>query len=69
MKKGPRTFAIIGAAKEVHGQLGCGFLESVYQEALALEFEQRKIPYKGQVNLPMSYKGVVLTTLYRADFI
>ena len=69
MEKGPRTFAIIGAAMEVHGQLGCGFLESVYQEALALEFEQRKISYKGQVNLPISYKGVLLTTLYRADFI
>ncbi|HJM42102.1 MAG: GxxExxY protein [Nitrospinota bacterium] len=69
MGKDQRTYAIIGAAMEVHGQLGCGFLENVYQEALALEFEERKIPYKGQVDLPISYKGVMLTTFYRADFI
>ena len=55
MEKDPRTFAIIGAAMEVHGQLGCGFLESVYQEALALEFEQRKIPYIGE---PLEDQGL-----------
>ena len=68
MEKDPRTFAIIGAAMEVHGQLGCGFLESVYQEALALEFEERNIPFKHEVGLPIAYKGVTLKTAYRADF-
>ena len=65
----PRTFAIIGAAMEVHKQLGCGFLEAVYQEALAIEFGKREISFKREVRLPISYKGELLTTVYCADFI
>ena len=68
-KRDPRTHAIIGAAMEVHRQLGCGFLEAVYQEAPALELAARAIPYRHEVELPVSYKGERLNTHYRADFI
>ena len=68
-KRDPMTYAIIGAAMEVHGELGCGFLEAVYQEVLAIEFLSREIPYRRDVELPISYKRQRLTTTYRADFI
>ena len=54
---------------EVHTRLGHGFLESVYQEALALEFDRQKIPYTKEVELPIFYRDVRLKTSYRADFI
>jgi GxxExxY protein len=65
----PRTFAIIGAAMEVHKQLGCGFLEAVYQEALALEFATKHISFKREVCLPIQYRGQILATAYCADSI
>ena len=69
MEKDTETFAIIGAAMEVHRELGRGFLELVYQTALALEFQERGIPFKVEVALPIRYKSKLLTCSYRADFI
>lgn len=48
-ERDPKTHAIIGAAIEVHKQLGCGFLQPVYQEALAVEFSKRQIPFHRKV--------------------
>jgi GxxExxY protein len=54
---------------EVHRQLGCGFLEPVYQEALAIEFVRRNIPFVKEIKLTLEYKGQVLETKYCPDFI
>jgi len=54
---------------EVHRQLGCGFLESVYQEALALELSERGIPHKREVEFPVFYKNHQLEAFYKADFV
>ncbi len=63
------TYAIIGAAMNVHKELGCGFLEAVYQEALACELADLGIPFKREVKLPIKYKDKVLDLYYKADFI
>jgi GxxExxY protein len=65
----PRTYAIIGAALEVHNQLGCGFTEPVYQEAMELELAARNIPFQREVVLVILYKGQRLKSTYKADFI
>jgi len=69
MQKNPQSHAVIGAAMEVHRELGFGFLEAVYQCALALEFQERQISFRAEVPLPVRYKGNLLTCGYRADFI
>jgi GxxExxY protein len=64
-----QTYQIIGAAMEVHKELGRGFLEPVYQEALELELGDRGIPSQPQKELPIFYKGRKLKTHYRSDFV
>jgi len=63
------VYKITGAAMEVHSELGCGFLEAVYQEALELEFQFRKIPYRREAKLDIYYKDILLKKYYEADFI
>lgn len=65
----PNTYAVIGAAMEMHRQLGCGFLEAVYQQVLAIELGLRGIPFQREVELAVQYKGQTLPTSYRADFV
>ncbi len=69
MNSDEQTFAIIGAAMAVHRELGHGFLEAVYQEALAIEFVQQGIPYAREIELPIQYRGRQLSTGYRVDFL
>ena len=64
-----RTYKIIGAALEVHKELGCGFLEAVYQEALGKEFTGQEIPFSSQPVLKIFYKGNPLTKTYQPDFV
>ena len=63
------SYAINGAAMQVYNKLGIGFLEAVYQEALALEFSKRGIPFEREKELNIYYDGQELKTTYRADFV
>jgi GxxExxY protein len=61
------VYAIMGAAMEVYNELGCGFYESIYQEALEIELAARGVPFEPQKPLSISYKGRQLQSTYIVD--
>lgn len=63
------TYKIRGAIFAVHKELGNGFLERVYQDALEFEFQVRGIPYEREKDIQIMYKGKPLGEPYRADFV
>jgi len=63
------AYAIMGACFEVYNDKVCGFVEPVYQECLAIEFELRGLPFFAQMPLELSYKGRVLVQTYKPDFV
>lgn len=63
------TYKIIGAAMEVHKELGPGLLESVYQKCLKYEFKQRGLFFQSELEIDLLYKGIRLNTELRCDFL
>jgi GxxExxY protein len=63
------SYAIIGACFEVYNEKGCGFLEPVYQECLAIEFEYQRIPAIAKPSLVLRYRGRILKQTYEPDYI
>ena len=63
------SYRIVGACMEVHKKLGSGFLESVYGEALELEFKRANIPYDREKKLPVFYEDLPLRKYFKADFV
>lgn len=63
------TYKIIGCCMDVHNELGCGFLEPVYQEALAIVFKENSIPFEKEKVLDIEFRGRLLSKKYVADFV
>jgi len=63
------SYAIIGACFEIYNEKGCGFLEPVYQECLAIEFEYQRIPAIAKPSLVLSYRGRILKQTYEPDYV
>ena len=63
------VYAIIGAAIEVHRELGPGFLEAVYQEAMEMELSAKAIPFEAEKPIRVRYKGQLLNKRYFADLV
>ncbi len=60
---------VIGAALEVHKNLGTGLLESAYEAALSYELQERNISFKQQASLPVQYKNIEINCAYRIDLL
>ena len=63
------VYAVIGSAMEVYNQLGPGFGEAIYQEALEIELGSRKIPNRPQHDVFIKYKGTKLKQFFKPDFL
>ena len=63
------SYQIIGICMEVHNNLGVGFSEIVYKDALELEFKNAKIEYPREKEYPVNYKGIILSHKFYADFV
>jgi GxxExxY protein len=66
---GEETYAVLGAAIEVHREMGSGFLEAVYQEAMEIELADRKIPFDPRRGLAIRYKDRLLRKAYEVDLV
>lgn len=63
------SYKIIGTCFEVHNNLGAGFLEIVYKDALEFEFKKANIPFQREVEYEVNYKNIILPHKFYADFI
>lgn len=63
------SYYIIGLCMDVHNELGKGFSEAVYSDALEFEFKSHGVPYKREVRYAINYKGIILPHQYVADFV
>ncbi|MCX7392543.1 MAG: GxxExxY protein [Planctomycetales bacterium] len=63
------SYEIMGACFEVYKEMGCGFLEPVYQECLGMELRRRAIPFVAQLELVLHYKDQPLEQRYKPDFV
>ncbi|MDQ3550643.1 MAG: GxxExxY protein [Bacteroidota bacterium] len=63
------SFQIVGLCMEVHRQLGMGFREVIYKDALEIEFRENNLPYQREKLYKIEYKGIILPHKYKADFI
>ena len=69
LKFADESYRIRGAVFEVYREMGCGYLEAVYQECLEREFVRQGIPFAAQRELLLQYKGEMLVQPYKPDFI
>ncbi len=63
------SYKIIGSCMKVHAELGAGFLESVYQEALEKQFIKDNVPYKKEEKLRIQFDSELLDKYFKADFV